>query len=589
MSTVAAVTTTTAVPSTVDAPPDRPWRRRVIVGSILLLVLLLTQRLGWHTLTNKVPDLGDPILYGWGWNWMRDTVFSNPSALYDGNIFWPHQQTVAYTDNMVALLPPFTVMRGLGAGWALQLNLLVLGMLGVSLAATYSLTRRLTGRIDASIFAAVAYTLGGFTTAHIGHPQLLMLGQFPLGFLFAFRWLEHRRVSDAIWFGVVNASFFLGSLYFAAIWTVCVAVVIVGYLIATRLHPGRRFWTGLTIVALFSALALPFVVPYFDLDQERALVPEWGLNASDLVTVPPGDFLYPGLDEWANDKLDRWEHSFFLGFSTLVLAAGGLAVLVTTTVRRRRRLAKPEDAPTAGTTREYWLLIAAGTAALILALGPEVRGVEMPFTWFHDNVPGFGGIRVAARLVVPALLAAAVLAGLGLSTMLRRLRSAPATGLAIAITALLILELSAPWTRVPLADDTKTLAVYRALAERPDGAVAELPIQSPVDGAAWARIEAPRMLYSTLDLHPRINGYSGSWPDGYLARVARFNRFPAASTLRAARRLDVRYFVLHTGTASGYPQYDAADVRKIVRALPPHATARRYGSSWLVDLGPSGA
>ena len=122
---------------------------------------------------------------------------------------------------MVVLLAPFSVLRVLGASWALELNLLTLGMLGFSLAATYALAYRLVRRVDAAVFAAVAYTFSGFTYAHLGHLQLLLLGQFPLGVLLAFRWFERRRPLDALWFGLANASFFLGSLYYAAIWTVC--------------------------------------------------------------------------------------------------------------------------------------------------------------------------------------------------------------------------------------------------------------------------------------------------------------------------------------------------------------------------------
>ena len=535
------------------ASSSRPGRRRIALLLLFVGIVLLMTRMSWSTMNEKVADLGDPVLFGWSWNWMRDVILSHPAHLYDGNIFFPHPLSVAYTDNMVVLLAPFALLRALGASWALELNLLTLGMMLFSLVATYALAVRLTRRVDASVFAAVAYTFSGFTYAHLGHLQLLLLGQFPLAVLLAFRWFERRRPVDAVWFGLANVSFFIGSLYYAAVWTVCAAVIVLGYLIALRFRPGRRFWTGLAIAAVASAVTLPFIQPYFQLGQERALVPEWGFNPSDVVTVPAGSILYSGLDEWANDKLDRWEHTFFPGFTTLLFGGVGVAVLATGTIGRGRGRAKAKVAR----PLETWLLIAAGTAAVVLAIGPDMHGVTMPFTWFHDHVPGFRGIRVAARLAMPGFLALAVLAGVGLGAILDRRREPAATVLGIAAIGFLLLELATPLNHVVLPDGSRRLATYRALDREPAGTVVELPMQSPVDGAAWARVEAPRMLYSTLDLHPRVNGYSGSWPDGYLAAVQQLNRFPAPAALRTVHRLHVRYVVLHTGVEAGYAQYFA--------------------------------
>ena len=574
----------TADPSDLQAVVADPHRlrRRVLLTLTFVGLILLMLRPSWHSLTTKVPDLGDPVLYGWGWNWTRHALFTNPGRLFDGNIFWHHDLTVAYTDNMLVLLVPFSLLRAVGASWALQLNALALGMVFFSLTATFSLARRITGRTDASIFAAIAYTFGAFTFAHLGHLQLLLIGQFPLGFLLAFRWFERRRTRDAVWLGLLNASFFFGALYYAAIWMVCIAVVLIGYLVMTRFRPGPRFVRGLAIMAVCSAIAIPVVIPYVHLRQERPLVPEWGLQPRDLVNVAPGSLLYPGIDSWADASVDRIEHTFFPGFSTELLAVIGLGALVwsSRTGRAGARVELSSDR-----RRELWLLILAGGAAVVLSLGPEVRGYTLPFTWFHNNVPGFSGIRVAARLAVPGLLAAAVLAAVAISAIVRRVPARLSRVIALGLCGFLLLELAAPLNHVVLPDDARTVAVYRVLERKPTGAVVELPIANPMIGAEWARLEAPRMLYSTLDFHPRINGYSGSFPKGYLERRATFNQFPAPTAVREARDLGVRYVVLHVGVYGGYLQYTDAQIRAIVTGLPPGATAHPYGNAWLVDLG----
>ena len=86
--------------------------------------------------------------------------------------------------------------------------------------------------------------------------------------------------------------------------------------------------------------------------------------------------------------------------------------------------------------------------------------------------------------------------------------------------------------------------------------------------------------------HPRVNGYSGSFPTDYLEHKDVFNRFPAPAALRAARTLGVRYFILHEGSYEGFPQYRAAQIATMLQGLPPTAHASHRGSAWLIDLGP---
>ena len=128
----------------------------------------------------------------------------------------------------MVLLAPFAFIRWMGGSWPLALNVVTLAMLFLSLAATYSLTRWLTDRTDASILAAIAYTFGAFTFAHQAHTQLVLLGFFPLAFLLLFQLLERPTLGAAIRLGAVNIAIALGSLYYIAIYAVCLVVIVVG-------------------------------------------------------------------------------------------------------------------------------------------------------------------------------------------------------------------------------------------------------------------------------------------------------------------------------------------------------------------------
>jgi hypothetical protein len=153
----------------------------------------------------------------------------------------------------------------------------------------------------------------------------------------------------------------------------------------------------------------------------------------------------------------------------------------------------------------------------------------------------------------------------------------------VLVAAVILLELSAPAPRANISTSDATLAVYRALDDRGREPVVELPMVQPLDpgaGFPWATIESPRMLFSTIDWHPRVNGYSGYVPPGYAEDIDILNTFPSPIAVERMRQLGVRYAVLHLGSA-GYTPQQVAD---IVAALPAGATARQHGDAWLVDI-----
>ena len=586
------MTTTLATPADpVAGDPDRPWARRLLVGMIFLGVTLVMLRPTVYDLNHTLTNLGDPALVGWIVSWSSHVLLTDPTSVFQANIFWPHPDSLAYTDSLLLLAPPFALVRALGGSWALGVNLVTIALLLVSLAATYALARRLTGRTDAALLAAIAFTYSSYTFAHIGHTHLLLIGQFSLGFLATFTLLERPRWQAGVLLGLLNVSFCLGSLYYALTWAICLVTILAIHVIRQRMKLGRTFWAVLALTGAVSMLAAPIFVPYMRLSEDRPLVAEWGFKLGDAVTVAPGSYLYEGLDDWASMRNTRWEHSFFPGFSTGALAIVGTGAVIMGGIRRRRRPVAVDDLQDADADRrrrELWILIAAAVPTTIIALGSETRGYAMPFAWLHDHVPGFGGIRITARFAIPALLAGCVLAAVGYAALTTRLRKRASVMVATALLAVLVFELAGPLTHLRVPEDRATLAVYRELNRRPDGAVAELPMMSPVEGGgrAWSYVEALRMLYSTLDFHPRVNGQSGGWPEEYPADIAELNQFPGLVARRAAQRLRVRYFVLHTGPAAGFPQYSVPQVQRMLRGLPAGVSARRYGDSWLVDLGP---
>ena len=564
-------------PGGVPGADDRRWRRRGAVTVVFAAALVVMLRPDPQAMHRTLPNLGDPAFITWVTEWGRRALWHRPGPVFDAPIYWPARLTLAYSENLLAALPFTGVLRGLGAGWALTYNLLVVACLAGSLAATYTLARHVVGRTVPAVLAALGFTFSGYTLTHLGHAQLLAIGGFALGLWAVLRMLEERRWWQAVLAGSVLPCFTYFALYYAAAWVVVLPAVVVADVVARRFRPGPRFWPLVAVVVAVSAVgAAPGALAYRQLqrevDFERELVPQWGLDAVDLVTPAPGSYVWRPLDRAFASRPERWEHTFFPGFVILGFAAAGAATLVRPGPRRR-----------------LLGVVVAGVVSGALALGPEVRGIRFtPFRLLHDHAPGFNGIRVAARLAVPGLLALCVLAAAGLAALGDRLRAPWRSVLGVGAGVLLLAELAAPIPRTVLPTGSEQLAVYRVLARRPAGVVVELPMPDPADGTRWAVLEAPRLLYATIDWHPRLNGYSGSWPPGYRDDVAVLARLPAAAALARLRERCVRYVVLHVGPFAGQAQFDEAQASRIARGLEgAGATVRRIGPDRLADFGPA--
>ncbi len=185
-------------------------------------------------------------------------------------------------------------------------------------------------------------------------------------------------------------------------------------------------------------------------------------------------------------------------------------------------------------------------AAMWLSLGPVPRAGDSLAGYglygvLYQYVPGFTGVRVPARFAMLAGLFLSVLAGYGVAAGLRRwparpfafAADAPAV-IAAGIAALVLIEGVAipidrnlvwgqneamPPARVyPVSEAPPVYAAIRAL---PAGAaITEFPFGDP----AW---EIRYVYYAATHWKPITNGYSGSVPPGYGARVARLSNVAA--------------------------------------------------------------
>jgi len=541
-------------------------------------------------LANRLPgNLGDSVEVMWILQWGSHAMVHNPLHIFAANIFWPYPHTLAYADSLLSIAPLYGVLYAVTGQWALSWNLIWIGLILLNLGATYSLARWLTGRTDAAIFAGLAVGFSAYVLNNAQHPQLELIGFVPLGFLLLFKLLDRPRWTTAVALGVVNVIIAFGALYIATGYLIALGILLVGFTIAIRGHFGRPLVACLAVAGVISLIAAPSIIPYHDVELmygRRPLSPEWGLRFQDMVRPTPGSYLYSSLPQGSTSGTA--ERHAFPGFSTMALAALGLGVLFFG--RRRRRGAHSHEDHTLPPDRKRYLLLLVimGAVITILAIGAVADGFPTPWKLLYNSISPLAGVRVPARLVAFTILTLGVLAAVGLSAVLRRVAQ-PAARVAITAVACIVVlvELAAPVSYTHIPDDPATLAVYHALSHMPKAPVVELPMFNPAtDPTDWAFGEPSRMVWSTIDYDPTVNGYSGYVTPTYDNDAALFATLPAPAAMTRIRALKVRYLILHVGVQTDIQMYTPAQAQAIIAGLPT-ATVHQYGPNYLVDLGSS--
>lgn len=306
--------------------PLRAWHHAAVIGVFLVLVSLYTYPLILDP-GGLLPKHKDPFMYGWTLVSNVHRLLTAPLAVFHGNTFYPHGNTVAFTD--LLLTPTLTAgpIYLLTGNPVLQYNLTLLIGWALSGWAMYVMTFALLQSHWGATIAALAFTLSPYRTDYFLEFQTQLAFPIPLAVLLFVRFLETHRwrhlggVVLLLW---VEA---LATMYYAIMLGLCLVVVAVLHMI---LRAGTWNWTMIRralVGGLLLGIALaPFLVPYVQNYQELGLARELrqpARHSADILTY----------FETGVTKLYRFrpsghiaETSLFMGFVALALAATACAL-----------------------------------------------------------------------------------------------------------------------------------------------------------------------------------------------------------------------------------------------------------------------
>lgn len=486
----------------------------VVVGAILL-ACLFTYPYVVHFTNGGRLDTNDGKFSIWVVAWVTHALTSDPANLYNANTFYPHTNTLAFSEAEI-----FEGVIGAPVWWLTKNpytthNFVFLFGFAQSFIATYYLIRRLWGDRRAAIIGGVLFAYCPFAFNRQPHIQLVMIGFLPWCMLAWHRFLDRTTIARALELGAVMGMTGLACAYYGIFAGGMISMAAIWFAVTRKRFGDANYWVMLAVAAIVCiGLIAPFFWPYIKLQQtegfQRALSGQYSAN----------------LGAWLASS--AWAHRWwvpYLNQPSEVLFPGILAIVLGVTGARLALRSDLRDV--AG----FYIALAIFT--VWLSFGPDA-GL---YTLLYKTIPVLSFLRAPSRAGIVVVLCLVVLAAPAMMAIMQR------RGRNAAFAVLLALAV-ADLFRAPLRmrEAPPLPEAYRVLASAPRGPVVELPFWH--DGGSFhGHVEY--MLNSTYHWQPLINGYSDHIPQDFRDNSKILATFPSAPAFAVLEKLGARYAVIH--------------------------------------------
>jgi len=536
----------------------------IACGLALALAVLMT----WP-LASGLGHLGRTTnmdgLYGiWNVGWVSRTIVTDPASLFDANIFYPHRDTLAYSEaNIVAGVVGIPAWLLTHNAYAAHNTALIFAFASTFFC-TWLLARRLSRRSDTSVAAAILFAFCPYFYSHSAHVQLLMAGGMPLSMLALHRLVDAPSLRRGAALGIALAAQALACAYYGIFAGLMVGYGALFFSIRRGLWRNRDFWIALAGGAVVAGLIVfPFLLPYLKLQEGgfvRSLDDARRYSATWQSYLASPSHLHRPILTIARQLGWRPGEVLFPGVLAIVVGIVGIVMCWT---RDAAAASSPRD-------RETLMLYGSlGALALWASFGPPA-GL---YTVLYRVVPLFTFLRAPSRFGLLVVFVLSIFAAVALARLTSRAasqdhpryRRAPVLAAALAIVALAELNVVPfPWERaLPVSTN------YRVLASRPRASIAEFPFYG--ERIAFP-LHAQYMVLSTTHWMPMVNGYSDYIPQDFRDAAFVLDSFPSTDTFKILEKHRVRYVGIHWDMYGPRAEEIRTKLKDFLRYLRPLAT-----------------
>lgn len=505
-------------------------------AAVVLFYVALTVFFTWPlapNLSERVIAHFDPPFSAWRLARVVHNM-SSGGPLFDGEIFWPAQQTLAYSDAMLAQAAFAWPLLAIGLTPLAVLNVLTLAGVAGSATAAYVLARRLTGNTGGAVVAGLVFAFAPYRRDHLHHIELQWALWTPLALWAWHRALDDGRARD----GLLCAAFILlqllSSIYYGLFLAVTMAVVCPLTLMWRRGRLQRGALGGLVAGAVIVAIAAalyqrPYAVAR-ELVGERDLdeTARFSADASSYLAATPDNLLYGALTKSLGDN----EKRLFPGITPIAFSIVALIP------------------PVSPATLIYGVAMGVAWDA---SLGMSGRIYPLLRAW----LPPFHAVRAPARFATIVLLGMSVLTAIGLA---RIARMSSGRFVALAAAATLILEYGTTPLSVQRIPRERP-RLYTWVSDQPREVTLELPVPLPT---FLPLHDAFYMYAQTWHWHPLANGYSGHYTKAYMDLLDALIGFPDKRSSDAMALTGIQRVILHREL------FRPGEYAPIIKALDGH-------------------
>jgi hypothetical protein len=518
----------------------------------------------------------------WYLYWYKHALFDlRTSPLFEPDVFYPVGWDLGFSvmpPLYPALLAPLTALVGHVAAY----NLSLVGACVFAAYGVYVLGKALGASTWGSIIAGIAYAFYPNRQVYFGGFLNLLLGSMWLPWIvYGVVQATRRSLFRARWMALAGLAFGLsiaGAWQFTFISTTAVAVF--G---AVCLWPGirtewRTWVRPIAVAALIVCLtAGPLLLNAFRVRQRIGASAEFSFEDVDGTSVSIERLFVPSALNPLTWKLSRETFPLSNGEDGVVSFGYIPALLALLGVRHwpgtGKRLVRGFIAMIAtgvilmaGPTLHWW-----GQAVSLRLPGASVVGrvapmlvmpdgslrIPMPAMALHLPIPGFRSFHHFGRWGLIASLGIAVLAGVGLTGIMRSCK--PWVRVILGIGSFLCLMLEFNTQPLPAVTPIRQMQrnVDAWLAAQPEqNVIIEYPLSYTMHGQS---------LYYTIAHGQKIVHGSSILPAGYPELLHTLNKWPGEAAIDLLEEIKVRYILVHAFRGEGFEEEILPDLLAITR------------------------
>lgn len=561
--------------------------RNKIIAKFLLAFLIFFAASFYITyplilnLDKSVTGYGDELLIAWIQNHAIDSLFHNPHSLFAGNIFYPYQNTIAYSDlfltsSLISAIPLFQLSQPIVAvNFTFFSSLTVLGF--SILIFSYYLTKNFM----ASLVSGLLVIFSPAILDKKVHLQILAIYFVPISMMFFMHFLKTKKSKwlafSMLFFVLQTANSFLPGYFLIFFFGI--------YLIVLFFKDRQKlnlFVQKKNLLIIFSSflILLPIVIPYFEVSKEFNY--QRDIRDSIHFALQPEDLLVGGSDSKMqsilpqNLRIDRFNNfEIKPGFIGLVFSTLALSSVIYFLKKKKSMI-------------EITLLVT-GFIGLITSLGPALHLgratihqpflIPLPYALFYYLLPGFSGFRNSARWEMLFILCFGVLIAVMLNTSFKKFSNSKRFFIYFLLGAITIWEFNYPikFYKIPQVSEFPKVYSFISSINKP---VIFIPICNWNDKCGTE--EFWRVYYSTQGFPKMVNGTSGFSPPIWQQTIQEINRtFPSDTSLDLIKKTGANYIVFEEGVWRKYGFENILDELKMNKQLK---LIKQFDNTYVFEL-----